>query len=151
MVTRAPPAGMWRRSDGSGRERFGWAWNGIEYHDRSLTTRLKSGGSTRPSSRTSRATRTPSEDGTSGAALEARLWAAFCAADTDSSGAISKRELYNALDAAGIRMTHTEKINAYKYGDVDDSGSMEWEEFRQVALKFKKLTRLPAVVSAASR
>ena len=66
-------------------------------------------------------------------------------------GGISKRELYNAIEAAGIRMTNTEKIAAYKYGDADDSGSMEWEEFRQVGLKYKKLTRaMPAVASAVA-
>jgi Ca2+-binding EF-hand superfamily protein len=80
------------------------------------------------------------------------LWAAFCAADKDGSGTISKRELYNAIEAAGLRMTHTEKIKAYQYGDADDSGSMEWEEFRTVALKYKKLARvpLPPLASAGS-
>ena len=74
---------------------------------------------------------------------DTRLWQIFQTADEDGSGSISKRELYAALDLAGLGMTLSEKLEAYRAGDKDGSGSIEWEEFKMMALKFKQLRNLP--------
>jgi len=130
--------GIWRREGAwgaKGRDGIGWAWNGIEYYDRRALDRPKGPAPAWMASNNSimpllEPLKLKKKE------IDAALWAVFRAADADGSGNISKRELYRAIEQAGIEMTHSEKIALYKAGDADESGSMEWGEFQRAGRKY---------------
>ena len=61
---------------------------------------------------------------------DASLRAAFDAADSDATGALSKRQLYSALTAVGLKTSQTEDLAIWKQFDYDGNGRVEFEEFR---------------------
>jgi Ca2+-binding EF-hand superfamily protein len=75
---------------------------------------------------------------------ELPIWYAFVAADVDSSGSVSKKELYRAFDQIGLRGTAKERATLYEYADGDRSGQIEWPEFLKLGRKFCQLKALPA-------
>ena len=61
-----------------------------------------------------------------------RLHQAFCAADVDNSGALSKRQLYMALAGAGLVMTPSEQLMVWRLFDRDADGRIAWDEFHRL-------------------
>jgi Ca2+-binding EF-hand superfamily protein len=66
-------------------------------------------------------------------ASERRMWRAFCAADTDGSGALSRREFYAALEEGGLDMSTTEKLVTWEDYDRNGDGKISWREFVRVS------------------
>lgn len=58
--------------------------------------------------------------------------AAFKAVDSDNSGSISKRELYQVLKVAGLA-NGKQALELFDGFDEDQSGSLEFEEFMKIA------------------
>lgn len=58
------------------------------------------------------------------------LRAAFDAVDTSCSGALSKRELYAALQHLGLHYQTSEQLVIWNLFDADHNGQVEWPEFR---------------------
>ena len=65
-------------------------------------------------------------------ATDRRLRQAFSSADVDHSGALSKRQLYVALAAAGLVMTPSEQLSTWNLFDRNHDGRVEWEEFQRL-------------------
>ena len=63
---------------------------------------------------------------------QGRLRRAFCAADVDKSGTLSKRQLYQALAGAGLVMTASEQLVIWRLFDRDADGKIAWEEFHRL-------------------
>lgn len=63
---------------------------------------------------------------------QGRLRRAFCAADVDNSGTLSKRQLYQALAGAGLVMTASEQLVIWRLFDRDADGKIAWEEFHRL-------------------
>ena len=62
-----------------------------------------------------------------------RMWRAFCAADTDGSGALSRREFYAALEDGGLDMSTLEKLVTWEDYDRNGDGKISWREFARVS------------------
>lgn len=78
----------------------------------------------------------------SAAAAEARLRGAFDFMDLDGSGAIGKRELYKACEAAGIEKSRAEMLELHQAADKDGSGQIEYSEFKALAKRLPQLADL---------
>ncbi|KAL1496384.1 hypothetical protein AB1Y20_016339 [Prymnesium parvum] len=80
-----------------------------------------------------------------------RLWHAFMAADTDGSGAISKRELYRALDAVGLYASPSEQLAIWKMFDRNSKGKVEWGEFSTIGRALLRTSSAAALSGAQPR
>ena len=54
--------------------------------------------------------------------LDRKLWGAFCVADLDGSGAISRKELAYAFRLAGLTSTTAEKRAVFREADLNRDG-----------------------------
>jgi len=81
--------------------------------------------------------------------FEKKAWQAFCAADMDGSGTISMRELFRALDSAGVIGTHKEKRDWFMEEDQDNSGQIDWPEFLRLMRRFRKMGKVRASSASA--
>lgn len=79
------------------------------------------------------------------AGLHSRLLSAFISADTDGSGSVSKRELYEALRAAGLHgVAYDSGLKLFNQADADADGALSFEEFAKLCLKLRPLLDGPA-------
>ena len=61
-----------------------------------------------------------------------KLWKAFSVFDTDGSGAISANELRNVMQSLGQDPSSTELRDLIKEVDLDHSGCIDFEEFKNM-------------------
>lgn len=66
---------------------------------------------------------------------ERKLWRAFCTADLDFDGSVSRKELFEALRCAGVseRMGTKGLADAFRLADSNDDAQIDWEEFLHLA------------------
>ena len=75
--------------------------------------------------------------------LDQKLWASFVLADRDRSGQLSRREFTLALQAAGVIKNESEAREEWARVDADNSGTIDWEEFRALGQRCQVLACLP--------
>ena len=78
------------------------------------------------------------------------LWRSFCTADLNSNGALSKRELIEALEREGSSDVK-EALRGFLELDENANGKMEWGEFKALALKLPALNDLMRSMSRDDR
>ena len=74
--------------------------------------------------------------------LEQQLWRAFCCVDVDGSRSLSKRELYRALEMAGIHGSQGQLLKVYRTADRNDDGRVDWSEFMKLGRQLRQLAEL---------
>ena len=83
------------------------------------------------------------------ASMQERLVRAFLTADRDGTGSVSKRELYRALRAAGVKdLASDDALRLFQEADTDGDGQLSFEEFARVARKVRPLLTHPSSQNA---
>ena len=83
------------------------------------------------------------------ASMQERLVRAFLTADRDGTGSVSKRELYRAMRAAGVRdLASDDALRLFQEADTDGDGQLSFEEFARVARKVRPLLTHPSAQNA---
>ena len=93
-------------------------------------------------------TKLPKPDGLS--PLEERLWVAFELVDRDNSGGLSRREFTQAIINVGIARDECDARAEWAAVDVDQSGVIGWDEFKQLAPRLRSTSSSPAKVDGES-
>ena len=80
---------------------------------------------------------------------DGRLKLAFASVDTDHTGSLSKRQLYEALARVGLTFSPSEQLTIWTTFDRDGNGCVEFEEFR--ALGAALLEQDPQLVKSMTQ
>ena len=75
---------------------------------------------------------------------DGQLWQAFSAADADTTGSLSKRQLYGALAALGLKMTPSEELAVWHSFDRDKNGRVDFDEFHRLGAALLEAVHAPA-------
>lgn len=87
--------------------------------------------------------RAPAESPRSVTPYDVQLRQAFSAADANGTGGLSKRQLYGALEALGLKITPSEELALWQSYDRDRNGRVDFSEFHRLGAALLEAARAP--------